>query len=69
MNEYQTVTTVNAMIQAMAIRFGLEQAGIPTRVSNSTAAYSVLVPAALLLSAEGLLFPLGRAMDNRTSRS
>lgn len=63
MNEYKAVYTVRGMLQAMAIRFGLEQAGISSRVANSRDAYTILVPAAQLYNAEGVLYPFGRNAD------
>jgi hypothetical protein len=47
------------MIQAMAVRHGLEQAGIPSKVVNSQDAFLILVPSTQLFNADNLLFPLG----------
>lgn len=68
MNEYQAVYTVRGMLQAMAVRFGLEQAGIPSKLANSRDAYTILVPATQLFNAEGVLFPFGRHADMLVTR-
>jgi len=64
MNEYKAVYTVHLMIQAMAVRHGLEQAGIPSKVVNTQEAYLILVPAAQLYNADNLLFPLGHTIGS-----
>jgi hypothetical protein len=66
MNEYKAVYTVSMMIQAMAVRYGLEQAGISSKVVNTQDAYQILVPATQLFNADNLLFPLGHATGSRS---
>jgi hypothetical protein len=65
MNEYKAVYSVSGMIQAMAIRFSLEQAGIPSKLTSSRddCNLTILVPAVHQYNAVNVLYPTGRVAD------
>ena len=70
MNEYKTVSKVSSMIQAMAIRFSLEQAGISSIVASSSddANYAILVPFIHQYNAENVLHPSGPVAEILVAR-
>ncbi len=65
MNEYKAVYSVSGMIQAMAVRFSLEQAGIPSKVTSSRddSNLTILVPTVHQYDAVNVLYPTGRVAD------
>ena len=70
MNEYKAVSKVSSMIQAMAVRFSLEQAGITSIVSSSRddANFTILVPSIHQYNAENVLHPSGYAAEILVAR-